>query len=93
MKNWYGFNMLWMYTTEGRKDFSPKDIQIEEKELDFICDMGCNFIRLPIDYRFFVQDFNYGNSGCPGAEGERKQSPGDHCPGLACFWRRAGRAG
>lgn len=54
--------MLWMYTTEGKKDFSPKDIQIEEKELDFICDMGCNFIRLPIDYRFFVQDFNYGNS-------------------------------
>ena len=54
--------MLWMYTTEGRKGFSPKEIKIEEKELDFICDMGCNFIRLPIDYRFFVQDFNYGNS-------------------------------
>ena len=62
MKNWYGFNMLWMYTTEGKKDISPKDIHIEEKELDFICDMGCNFIRLPIDYRFFIHDFDYGNT-------------------------------
>lgn len=55
----YGFNVLWMFTTDNRDDVSVKDIAINEKELDFMCQMGCNFVRIPMDYRFWIKDFKY----------------------------------
>lgn len=57
---WYGFNVLWFFSA-GWKDLkiSPDRIHIDEKDLDFMAEMGCNFVRLPTDYRFFIHNFNY----------------------------------
>ena len=59
---WYGFNVLWFFSAGGQKpEFSPEKIKIDEKDLDFMAEMGCNFVRVPTDYRYFVHDFDYGN--------------------------------
>lgn len=55
----YGFNLLWMYSTGNRERVDPGEIKIDGGELDFIAAMGCNFVRLPLDYRFWVRDFRY----------------------------------
>lgn len=57
---WYGFNVLWFFTAGGKDPkVSPEVINIEEKDLDFMAKMGCNFVRVPTDYRFFIHDFKY----------------------------------
>lgn len=59
-KIWYGFNVLWFFSAGwGKEKISPKLIHINEKELDFMAAMGCNFVRVPVDYRFFIHDFKY----------------------------------
>ncbi|MBR3812442.1 MAG: cellulase family glycosylhydrolase [Spirochaetaceae bacterium] len=60
-KKWYGFNMIWLFSMGDRKEVAPSEIVINEKELDFIADMGCNFIRVPTDYRFWTHNFDYEN--------------------------------
>ncbi len=55
----YGFNMTWMVSTRDRPFDEIAPVKIEEKELDFIAKQGFNFIRLPLDYRFWVRDFSY----------------------------------
>ncbi|MBR1639389.1 MAG: cellulase family glycosylhydrolase [Treponema sp.] len=58
--NWYGFNMLWMFSSDGKEGSKcPASVHIDENDLDFIASMGCNFIRLPVDYRFILHDFKY----------------------------------
>jgi len=52
--NKYGFNMLWMFIFHGKKAMKP-----ELKQLDFIAEHGFNYIRIPMDYRFWTKDFNY----------------------------------
>ena len=52
----YGFNMLWSFYYSG-SDAAPPD----EKQLDFIAKRGFNYIRVPMDYRFWTKDFNYFN--------------------------------
>jgi len=49
-----------MFSSGGRDGLVPADVTIEEHDLDFIKKMGCDFIRLPLDYRFWVRDFRYG---------------------------------
>ena len=50
---WYGFNVLWLFSAGGKEPFvNPHFINIDENELDFMAEMGCNFVRLPTDYRF-----------------------------------------
>lgn len=64
MKNekWYGFNVLWLFSAGGPNPvMNPNFIKIDENELDFMAQMGCNFVRIPTDYRYFIHDFNYGN--------------------------------
>ena len=57
---WYGFNMLWTFSSDGKEGSkNPASIHIDENDIDFIADMGCNFIRLPLDYRYILHDFNY----------------------------------
>lgn len=56
---YYGFNFLWMFSTHGRDADNLPPIVIDEKALDTICAMGCNFVRLPLDYRFWIHDFEY----------------------------------
>jgi len=51
----YGFNFQWMYTWKpGRKPES-----VDEKALDFLAEHGFNFVRLPLDYRYWISDFKY----------------------------------
>lgn len=58
---WYGFNVLWFFTAGWDKPVAnPESIQIDEADLDFMAEMGCNFVRVPTDYRFFIHDFKYG---------------------------------
>lgn len=44
----YGFNFQWIYVwSEGKVPEKP-----DLKALDFLVEMGFNFIRVPTDYRF-----------------------------------------
>lgn len=51
----YGFNMLWMFS-KGKNEFP---FPVEPAELDFIANEGFNFIRIPMDYRYWTNDFDY----------------------------------
>jgi len=46
--------MLWMFIYNGEKAVKP-----DEKQLDFIAKKGFNYIRIPLDYRFWTKDFDY----------------------------------
>lgn len=52
----YGFNMQWMFENRGQPAKMP-----DLRELDFIAKRGFNFIRVPLDYKFWTRDFNYTN--------------------------------
>ena len=57
---WYGFNVLWMFWSDGKEGSkNPSSVHINEVDLDLMAQMGCNFVRLPTDYRFFLHDFKY----------------------------------
>ena len=60
MKTWYGFNILPFFSL-GRdaSNVSPELVHMESADLDFMAEMGCNFVRLPTDYRYFIHDFKY----------------------------------
>lgn len=59
---WYGFNVLWFFSAGGKDPVISSDrIHIDENDLDFMKKMGCNFVRVPTDYRYFIHDFNYGH--------------------------------
>jgi len=51
----YGFNFQWMYTWGPDRKPEPAD----EKALDFLAEFGFNFVRIPIDYRFWAKGFDY----------------------------------
>src|SRR5215216_5378066 len=51
----YGFNFLWMFIWEPGRRPAP----IEEQALDFMGELGFNFVRIPTDYRFWTRDFDY----------------------------------
>ena len=51
----YGFNFQWMYSfIEGEKPL-PAD----EKALDFMGHYALDFVRIPVDYRFWIKDWKY----------------------------------
>jgi hypothetical protein len=51
----YGFNFLWMFSLQP--GHAPGIV--DPKALDFLADLGFNFIRVPTDYRFWTRDFDY----------------------------------
>jgi aryl-phospho-beta-D-glucosidase BglC (GH1 family) len=51
----YGFNFLWAYIWEQGRAPEPPD----ERALDFLAVNGFNFVRVPTDYRFWIDDFRY----------------------------------
>ncbi len=51
----YGFNFLWMFVWQPDRGPQPPD----EKALDFMAELGFNFVRIPTDYRFWTTDFDY----------------------------------
>lgn len=52
---YYGFNFQWMCSWNPDRKPEPAD----EKALDFLARFGFNFVRIPLDYRFWTNDFNY----------------------------------
>ena len=53
--NYYGFNFQWMCSWNPGQPPEPAD----EKALDFLAEFGFNFVRIPLDYRFWTKDFDY----------------------------------
>jgi endoglucanase len=53
--NYYGFNFQWMCSWNPGQRPAPPD----EKALDFLAEFGFNFVRIPLDYRFWTKDFDY----------------------------------
>ncbi len=51
----YGFNMLWMFAKRGDRAPLPPDL----RQLDFIAKHGFTFIRVPLDYRFWIREEDY----------------------------------
>jgi len=51
----YGFNFQWMCS--WKPDQKPEPV--DEKALDFLAEFGFNFVRIPLDYRFWTRDFDY----------------------------------
>lgn len=51
----YGFNFQWMCSWRPDQKPEPAD----EKALDFLAEFGFNFVRIPLDYRFWTKDFDY----------------------------------
>jgi aryl-phospho-beta-D-glucosidase BglC (GH1 family) len=50
---WRGFNLLGMFHENGRQ---PK---FNEEDFKLIHELGFNFVRLPMDYRFWIKDKNW----------------------------------
>jgi hypothetical protein len=53
--NHYGFNFQWMVSWKPGQDPDPPN----EKALDFLAEYGFNFVRIPVDYRFWIKNFDY----------------------------------
>jgi hypothetical protein len=51
----YGFNFLWMFIWERGRSPQP----VDERALDFLTAFDFNFVRIPMDYRFWTSDFAY----------------------------------
>src|SRR5215212_26416 len=51
----YGFNFQWMYSWTPDQRPQPAD----ERALDFLAEFGFNFIRIPMDYHFWTDGFDY----------------------------------
>jgi aryl-phospho-beta-D-glucosidase BglC (GH1 family) len=54
-RKYYGFNFQWMCSWNPDQRPEPAD----EKALDFLAEFGFNFVRIPMDYRFWTNDFDY----------------------------------
>lgn len=65
-KRWRGFNVLTMFIKGGRPDprlgevprcFGYKNPQdFREEEFQMMQDWGMNFVRIPLDYRYWIKD-------------------------------------
>lgn len=53
----YGFNFQWMFSRGRMGQPHPPD----ERALDFMAELGFTFVRIPTDYRFWTEDFDYFN--------------------------------
>ena len=51
----YGFNFQWMFSWQPGHKPEPTD----ERVLDFLAQFGFNFVRIPTDYRFWTDGFDY----------------------------------
>lgn len=54
-KTYYGFNFQWMVNGS----FGQKPAPPDERALDFLAAYGFNFVRIPLDYRFWTNGLHY----------------------------------
>ena len=52
----YGFNFLWMF---AKHPGQPEPLAPDVRALDFLAEEGFNFVRVPTDYHFWTEDFDY----------------------------------
>lgn len=52
---YYGFNFTWMFSWSLGRAPEP----VDERALDFLAATGFNFVRLPMDYRYWTKGFDY----------------------------------
>jgi|LSQX01.2.fsa_nt_gb aryl-phospho-beta-D-glucosidase BglC (GH1 family) len=52
-ERWRGFNLLGMFYDSGQEP------SFSEEEFSMISEFGFNFVRLPLDYRFWIKDGNW----------------------------------
>lgn len=57
MKTYYGFNFQWMFWKEWGSKEKPQPADL--KALDFMAELGFNFVRIPTSYWFWTHDFAY----------------------------------
>ncbi len=50
----YGFNAQWAYSTE----WMPEPKRADTRMLDFMAKYDFNFLRLPLDYRYWMPDIS-----------------------------------
>lgn len=50
----YGFNFVWMFIYRGEEAPLP-----DERALDFLAAHKFNFVRIPTDYRYWTNEFDY----------------------------------
>jgi endoglucanase len=55
----YGFNFLWGFDQGPDPAKRPTMAPADLKELDLVKDMGLDFVRIPLDYRFWTKNFDY----------------------------------
>ena len=55
LMKYYGFNFQWMCAWNP----SLKPQAADERALDFLAEFGFNFVRIPVDYRFWTCNFDY----------------------------------
>jgi aryl-phospho-beta-D-glucosidase BglC (GH1 family) len=53
--NYYGFNFQWMFSWNP----GQRPAAADERALDFLAKYGFNFVRIPTDYRFWTENFDY----------------------------------
>jgi aryl-phospho-beta-D-glucosidase BglC (GH1 family) len=51
----YGFNFQWLFSWESDR----KPAAANERALDFMAHYGFDFVRIPMDYRFWTRNFDY----------------------------------
>src|SRR5579862_1670608 len=51
----YGFNFQWMFSWKPQHNPEAPD----EAALDFMAQFGFSFVRIPMDYHFWPQNFDY----------------------------------
>jgi len=54
----YGFNFLWGFSKGTKRGYTEMKSPAL-KELDLLADMGLDFVRVPLDYRFWTTNFDY----------------------------------
>ena len=65
-KRWRGFNVLTMFIKGGRPDPRPGEVprhfgfknpqDFREEEFQMMQDWGMDFVRIPLDYRYWIKD-------------------------------------
>ena len=54
-KRWRGFNLMGMFIKNSHMSTG----NFSEKDFKEIHELGFNFVRLPLDYRFWIKDGNW----------------------------------
>ena len=51
----YGFNFQWLFSWAA----GQKPTEVNERALDFMAHYGFDFVRIPMDYRYWTRNFDY----------------------------------